>query len=103
MRFSKLNERRKRPMFSQQLKNFSDAHRLDIHELVELAAAAEILRKSYEDHGVAMPDWLEGQAKSIDRVIRARRADALELKRAQVLRQIEGLKSPTQRKASLEK
>lgn len=83
-----------------QLKTF-DANRLDMDELVYLAALGRAIREEYEALGLDEPDWVDVQLKTIKREIHARNADKLEKRRREIETRLEGLKTPTQKKQEL--
>ena|SRR5215813_9540589 len=83
-----------------QLRNFS-ADRLDIDELVALAAFGRTLRSEYETHQLEEPEWLDVQLKSLRREIHTRNADKLEARRREIGARLESLKTPAQKKAEL--
>jgi hypothetical protein len=81
-------------------KNFQ-ADRMDIDELVALAAFGRTLRAEYEQHQLDEPEFIDTQLKSLRREIHARNADKLEARRKEINSRLETLKSPTQRKSEL--
>lgn len=84
----------------QQFKQF-DVNRLDMEELVLLAALGRQIRAEYEALGLDEPDWVDIQLKTIKREIHVRSADKLEKRRREIDQRLEGLKTPTQKKAEL--
>jgi len=84
------------------LKTFIVA-RMQLDELIELAAYGRALKAEYEEQAVAEPDWLPIQLNALKREIQARVADSLEKRRRHVKAQLESMKSPTQRKQELTK
>jgi hypothetical protein len=89
-------------MFLQQLRNFQ-ADRMDLDELVALAAFGRQLRAEYEAHQLDEPDWVDIQIKSLRREIHSRNADRLEARRKEIGARLESLKTPTEKKAALTK
>jgi phosphoenolpyruvate synthase/pyruvate phosphate dikinase len=83
-----------------QFKNFQ-ADRMDIDELVALAAYGRSLRDEYEKHNLDEPEFVDAQLKSLRREISARNADKLESRRKEINARLETLKTPTQRKSEL--
>jgi hypothetical protein len=81
-------------------RNF-EADRLDIDELIYLAAVGSLLRSEYEKHQLEEPDWVDIQLKSLRREILARSADKLEARRREVVARLDNLKTPAQRKQEL--
>lgn len=87
-------------MLLQQLKNFV-ADRLDLDDLVALAAFGRQLRSEYESHALDEPEWVDIQLKSLRREIHVRIADKLESRRREINSRLESLKTPSQRKSDL--
>lgn len=83
-----------------QFRNFQ-ADRMDIDELVALAAYGRALRDEYEKHNLDEPEFVDAQLKSLRREITARNADRLESRRKEINSRLESLKTPTQRKSEL--
>ena len=83
-----------------QLKNFV-ADRLDVDELIALAAFGRQLRNEYETHQLDEPDWLDAQLKTLRREIQVRNSDKLEARRREINARLESLKTPAQKKAEL--
>lgn len=81
-------------------RNFN-VDRLDIHELISLAAFGRALRDEYEHHQIEEPNWVDAQLKSLRREISSRNADRLESRRREVSARLESLKTPAQKKAEL--
>lgn len=77
------------------------ADRLDIHQLVALEAFGQTLRDSYDRNGLEEPDFVTIQLKALKREIRGRAADATEARKAHIRSQLEALKTPAEKKASL--
>lgn len=85
-----------------QFRNF-DVDRLDMDDLVGLLAFGQILRNEYEKLGMDEPDWVNDKIKTLKREIKAKNADKLAARAREVKSRIDALKTPTQRKAELEK
>lgn len=85
-----------------QLKNFN-AERMDVDELVALAAFARTLRAEYEATQVDEPEWVGTQLNSLRREIQTRMTDHREAELRKVNAQLDGLKSREEKKAELEK
>lgn len=83
-----------------QFKNF-DAGRLDIEELVALAAYGRMLREEFEVHGLDEPAYVDVQLKALKREIHARNADKLEATLRELKSRREALKTPTEKKAEI--
>ena len=84
----------------QEFRNF-DVNRKTTDELVALAAFGRHLRDEYDHQQLDEPDWLDVQLKSLRREIRAKNADKLEARKKEIELRLEGMKSPTQKKAEL--
>ncbi len=87
-------------MLLQQLKNFV-ADRLELDDLVALAAFGRHLRTEYEVSNLDEPEWLDIQLKSLRREIHTRNADKLEARRREINSRLDSLKTPSQRKQDL--
>lgn len=87
-------------MLLQQLKSFV-ADRLDLDDLIALAAFGRHLRTEYETNQLDEPEWLDVQLKSLRREIHTRNADKLEARRREINARLESLKTPSQRKQAL--
>lgn len=83
-----------------QFKTFQ-ADRMDIDELVALAAFGTQLRAEYEKHNLEEPEFVDNQLKSLRREIATRNAERLEARRKEINNRLESLKTPTQRKSEL--
>jgi phosphoenolpyruvate synthase/pyruvate phosphate dikinase len=84
----------------QLFRNFQ-ADRMDLDELVYLAAVGSQLRAEYEKHNLEEPDWVDVQLKALKREIFARNADKLESRRKEIQARLESLKTPQQKKQEL--
>jgi phosphoenolpyruvate synthase/pyruvate phosphate dikinase len=84
----------------QLFRNFQ-ADRMDLDELVYLAAVGSQLRAEYEKHNLEEPDWVDVQLKALKREIFARNADKLEARRKEIASRLESLKTPQQKKTEL--
>ena len=89
-------------MFLNEFKNF-DANRLSLEELVGLSAYGSSLRAEYEKLDLEEPDFIDIQIKALRREIRTRNADKLEKSLREKRARLETLKTPTQKKAELQK
>lgn len=77
------------------------ADRLDIHQLVALAAFGRTLRAEYEEFQIDEPTWVDTQLKALRREIHSRNADNLEKRRSEINTRLESLKTPAEKKAAL--
>lgn len=84
------------------LKNF-DALRMSVEELLELSAYARALKAEYDYNNMDIPEWLEGQIKSLKREINTRNAEALEARKRDLEARLEGLKTNREKREELEK
>lgn len=85
-----------------EFRNFN-ADRMDIHELVALAAFGKQIRAEYEAHNLEEPDWVDTQLKSLRREIHARNADRLEAELKQKKQKLDNLKTPEQKRTELKR
>jgi hypothetical protein len=85
-----------------QFKNFQ-ADRMDLDELVALAAYGRALRTEYEAVGLDEPEFIDIQLKSLRREIHSRNADKLEKTLREKRSRLEALKSPTEKRAEIKK
>lgn len=83
-------------------KNF-DANRLDIDQLVALAAYGRHLREEYEALGFDEPEFIDIQLKSLRREIHSRNADKLEKTLREKRSRLEALKSPTEKRSEIKR
>jgi hypothetical protein len=75
--------------------------RLDIDQLVALAAFGRFLKAEYAQHDVEVPEWVNVQSATLKNEIRSRNSDRLEARRRQIESQLENLKTPIEKKADL--
>lgn len=87
-------------MLLQHFKNFI-ADRLELDELIALAAFGRGLRAEYETHDLDEPDWIDLQLKSLRREIRVRVADSLERRKREIELRLENMKTPSEKKKAL--
>ena len=85
-----------------QFKNF-DANRLDLDELIALAAYGRQLREEYEAQSLDEPEFIDIQLKSLRREIHSRNADKLEKTLREKRSRLEALKSPTEKRAEIKR
>jgi hypothetical protein len=78
-----------------------DTNRLDIAQLVTMAAFGRILRAEYEAVQIDEPSWLDTNLKSIRREIHARNADQVEKLLKEKRAKLENLKTPAEKKKEL--
>lgn len=85
-----------------EFKSFTAA-RMDLDDLVALAAFGRRLREEYEAQKVEEPEFVDVQLKSLRREIQGRVADSQEARRRKIKAQLQSLKTPAERRAELEK
>lgn len=87
------------------LNNFKhfDTDRMDLDELIALAAFGSLLRAEYEKHQIEEPEFVDVQLKALRREIRAKNASSLEARRKEIKLRLDALKTTSQRKTELEK
>jgi flagellar motility protein MotE (MotC chaperone) len=85
-----------------EFKNFNK-DRLDLHELLALAAFGRILRAECESQKVDEPPFVDVQLKTLRREIAAKVDDQRQARRRQIDAQLDSLKTPTERRKELEK
>jgi hypothetical protein len=93
-----------RPMVVQlveQLKSF-DVERVQLDELLALAAFGKLLRTERESRGLDSPDWLDDRLRTLNREIESRRRDTLELRLKQAKAQAATLLTPTERREKVQ-
>jgi hypothetical protein len=83
-----------------EFQNFNK-ERLDVHQLIALAAFGRSLRAEYEAHQLDEPAWLDVQIKSLRHEIRSRSLDQLEARRKEINARLDSLKTPTEKKQEL--
>lgn len=88
-------------MYSVQLKNF-DVERLNLDEVVELAAFARVYREEYEKNGGEVPTWLSDSLKSLRREINVRQLDGVEKTLREKISRLEALKPAEQKRQELQ-
>lgn len=84
------------------LKNF-DAQRMDIDQLVALAAFGRSVRTEYEQLNLEEPTWLDDRLKSLRREIAVRNTDRIEAMLKEKKTRLDALKTPNERKTELKK
>ena len=77
--------------------------RLDLDDLVALAAYGRLLRAEYEAQKVDEPEFVDIQLKALRREIASRTDDKREARRRAIKTQLQSLKTPAERRAELEK
>ena len=86
----------------EQFKSF-DMDRLDVDELVALAAFGRQLRNEYEALKVAEPEFVDTNLKSLRREIDGRLADRRETRIRELRAQREGLKSAQEKREAIDR
>ena len=86
----------------EQFKTFNK-DRLDLDEMVALAAYGRNLRDEYERQRVDEPEWVGHQLKVLRHEIAAKVADKIEARKNQLKSQLKSLRTPAERREDLEK
>lgn len=84
------------------LKSFSPTSRLPLEELVSLSAFARQLESEFTGLSVEVPEWIADATKAVRREIKSRNADAIANKIRSAEARLETLKTPSERRESLE-
>jgi|SRR5208337_424196 len=85
-----------------EFQNFNK-ERLDMAQLVALAAFGRQLRAEYETHQLEEPEWLDVQIKTLRREIVSRNADSIDARRREIRSRLDSLKTPTEKREELQK
>jgi hypothetical protein len=85
-----------------EFRNFNK-DRLDLDDLVTLAAFGRLLRAEYEAEKVDEPEFVDIQLKVLRREIASKVADKSEAQIRQIKTQLHGLKTTAERREELEK
>ena len=80
-----------------------DTERMDVDDLVALAAFGRQLRAEYEALQLEEPEFVDVQIKTLRREIHARNQDNLAARKRTLQNQLEALQTPTEKKAKLQK
>ena len=83
------------------LKNFN-AERMDLTELVALAAFGDSVSAKFKESGVDAPEWLDVNRASLTREIKSRNADRLSAKLRSAKARLETLKTPDEKRKATE-
>lgn len=70
-----------------QLRNFT-VDRLDMDDMIALAAFGKSLRSEYQNREIAVPTWITDALSTLDREILVRRRDELEKRRREINAQL---------------
>jgi hypothetical protein len=83
------------------LKNINiDATQLD--EFVELSVYGGLLQAEYEKHSLAVPEWLTDARRTVATELRRKAADVKELRRKEIVQQLDALQGKEERRKKLE-
>lgn len=85
-----------------QFKTFNK-DRLDLDELVSIAAFGRALREEYAAQKVDEPEYVNNQLKTVNREIQDRVADQRETRKKNLKAQLQGLKTKEEKRVELEK
>ena len=77
--------------------------RLDLDDMVGLAAYGRLLRAEYEAQKVDEPEFVDTQLKTLRREIQSKMDDKREARRRQIKSQLQSLKTPAERREELQK
>jgi hypothetical protein len=77
--------------------------RLNVDDMVALAAFGRILRAEYEAQKVDEPEFVDTQLKLLRREIASKVDDKRQTRRKQIEAQLQSLKTPAERRAELER
>jgi hypothetical protein len=83
------------------LRNF-DANRMDIDDLVEMAAYGRMIQAECTAQGVREPEWLEPSLKSVRREIASREADRKEKTLRELKARRASLLTPEEKRGQLD-
>lgn len=86
----------------EKFKNF-DVDRMDLDDLISLLAFGKLMRAEYEKLGLEEPDWVNDKLKTLHREIKSKIAEKLASRASEIGSRLEALKTPTQKKAELER
>lgn len=84
------------------LKSFSPNTRLPIEEMVALSSFATNLEAEFTRLGVEVPEWIVDSTKAVRREIKSRNQDAIASKIRAAEARLETLKTPSERRESIE-
>lgn len=84
-----------------QFKTFQ-ADRMDLDDLIALAAFGHMLRDQYEKFGLEVPDFVTDNIKAITREVKTKTAATLESRKRELLSRKDALKTPAERKREIE-
>jgi hypothetical protein len=99
-----LSKRKERPMarVTEALKGL-DMDRMAMDDLIEYSAAAKHLSMERELHGLTNPEWLTDVISKLQKEIRAKSRDELELRKKELLAQASGLESAAEKRARIQR
>ena len=83
------------------LKNFQ-ADRMDLTELVTLAAFGDLVSAKFTELSVEPPSWVDENLKSLKREITAKNSDRLSSKLKSAKQRLETLKTPDEKRKQTE-
>lgn len=93
---------RKPKMLLHAFKTFTK-ERMSIEELVEMAAIGRLLKHEFLENKVDPPEIIDINLKSLRREIKSKQADQLEAQLKQAQQTLDHMKSPGEKRESLEK
>lgn len=84
-----------------EIKNFN-IDRLDMDELIDLAAMGSLLQEKFTSMGVEAPEWLAENLETIHREIKAKNRDRIASKIKAAKSRLETLRTPDEKRNSLQ-
>ena len=85
----------------EKLKQYTSSARMNMDELVELAAYGRTLSGEYDALGLDAPDWIDDQLKAVRREIKVRNLENIENKLTELKARKDSLKTPQERKRDI--
>lgn len=80
-----------------QLRNVN-VDRIDLDEAVGLLAFGELMARTYPEHNLKTPEWLDDNVKLLRREVNTRRAESLEKRRKELQSRIEATRTAQERR-----
>jgi hypothetical protein len=79
------------------------AERLQLEELVAMLVFAKQFRDEFESLNIEPPSYVDANLKALRREITGRISDGLEKQKHELMARLDSLKTPSERKAELQK
>lgn len=80
-----------------QLRNVN-VDRIDLDEAIGLLAFGELMLRSYPEHGLSVPEWLDENVKLLRREVNTRQRESLEKRRKELQLGIERTRTAQERR-----